>query len=155
METMKWLMRIAGVVILVFAGWWLWQRIFVTDEQRVQRQISSMARAVETGNLFKLEAAIAQDYSDDFGFDKSTVLAAVRSFRAQQDGVLILLSDLKITVEPDLQRAQAVFIAKILAKAKGSLADSELRTDRFRLMFRKTDQGWQMTRAESPQLKFD
>ena len=152
---MKWLIRIAGVGILVFAGWWLWQRIFVTDEQRIQRQISSMARAVETGNLLKLEAGIAQDYSDDFGFDKSTVLVAVRSFRARQDGVLILISDLKITVEPDHQRAQAVFIAKILAKAKGSLADSELRTDRFRLLFRKTDQGWQMTRAESPQLKFD
>lgn len=114
-----------------------------------------MARAVETGNLLKLEAGIAQDYSDDFGFDKSTVLGAVRSFRAQQDGVLILISDLKITVEPDHQRAQAVFIAKILAKAKGSLADSELRTDRFRLLFLKTDQGWRMTRAESPQLKFD
>ena len=152
---MKWLLRMAGVAILVFAGWWLWQRIFVTDEQRIQRQISSMARAVETGNLLKLEAGIAQDYSDDFGFDKSTVLVAVRSFRRQQDGVLILITDLKITVEPDHQRAQAVFIAKILAKAKGSLADSELRTDRFRLAFRKTDQGWQMTRAESPQLKFD
>ena len=152
---MKWLIRIAGVGILVFAVWWLWQRIFVTDEQRIQRQISSMARAVETGNLLKLEAGIAQDYSDDFGFDKSTVLVAVRSFRARQDGVLILISDLKITVEPDHQRAQAVFIAKILAKAKGSLADSELRADRFRLAFRKTDHGWQMTRAESPQLKFD
>jgi hypothetical protein len=155
MEEMKWFFRLAGVGLLLLAGWWLWQRIFVTDEQRVARQIASMARAVETGNLLKLEAGIAQDYSDDFGFDKSTVLAAVRTFRAQHDAILILLSDEKITVEPGHQHAQAVFIAKILTKAKGSLADSELRTDRFRLSFRKTDQGWQMTRAESPQLKFD
>jgi hypothetical protein len=155
MEAMKWLFRIAVVVVLVATGWWLWQRIFVTDELRIQRQISSMARAVETGNLLKLEAGIAQDYSDDFGFDKSTVLVAVRSFRAQHDAILILISDEKITVEPDHQHANAVFIAKILTKAKGSRADSELRTDRFRLGFRKTDQGWLMTRAESPQLKFD
>jgi len=152
---MKWLIRGAGVAVLLLLGWWLWQRVFVTDEQRVQRLVSSMSRAVESGNLLKLESNIAQDYSDDFGLDKSTVLGAVRSFRAQYDGVLILISDLKITIEPDHQKAQAVFIAKILAKAKGSLADSELRTDRFRLAFRKTDQGWQMTRAESPQLKFD
>jgi ketosteroid isomerase-like protein len=152
---MKWLARIAGIAVLILAGWWLWQKIFVTDEQRVQRQISSMARAVETGNLLKLEAGLAQDYSDDFGFDKSTVLGAVRAFRAQHDEILIFITDLKITIEPDHQQAQAVFIAKILAKAKGSLGDSELRTDRFRLAFRKTDQGWQMTRAESPQLKFD
>jgi hypothetical protein len=155
MEAMKWLIRIVIFGALVLMGWWLWQRVFVTDEQRIQRQISSMARAVETGNLLKLEAGIAQDYSDDFGFDKSTILAAVRSFRAQHDAILILISDEKITVEPDHQNAHAVFIAKILAKAKGSLADSELRADRFRLSFRKTDQGWQMTRAESPQLKFD
>ena len=152
---MKWLMRLAGVALMVLLSWWLWQKIFVTDEQRIQRVISSMTRAVESGNLLKLESNIAQDYSDDFGFDKSTLLGGVRTFRVQYDGVLILISDLKITIEPDHQTAQAVFIAKILAKSKGSLADSELRTDRFRLAFRKTDQGWQMTRAESPQLKFD
>ena len=152
---MKWLIRIAFVAVVVIAGWWLWQKIFVTEEQRIARQISSMARAVESGNLLKLESNIAQDYSDDFGLDKSTVLAAVRTFRSQHDGVLILISDMNVQIEPDRQHAHAVFIAKILARAKGTVADSELRTDRYRLSFRKTDQGWQMTRAETPQLKFD
>jgi hypothetical protein len=155
METMKWLAGLAGIAVLILLGWWTWQRVFVTDEQRVRQLIGSMQRAVETGNLLKLEAGIAQDYSDEFGFDKSTVIGAVRSFRAQYDDVLIFISDLHVTVEPDRQRAQAVFIAKILARQKGSLADSELRTDRFRLSFRKTDQGWKMIRAETPQLKFD
>jgi hypothetical protein len=155
METMKWLAGLAGIAVLILLGWWTWQRVFVTDEQRVRQLIGSMQRAVETGNLLKLEAGIAQDYSDEFGFDNSTVIGAVRSFRAQYDDVLIFISDLHVTVEPDRQRAQAVFIAKILARQKGSLADSELRTDRFRLSFRKTDQGWKMIRAETPQLKFD
>ena len=152
---MKWLWRIAGVAGLVLLGWWAWQRIFVTDEQRIQRLIGSMVKAVETGNLLKLEAGIAQDYSDEFGWDKSSLLGAVRSFRAQSDGVLILISDLKITVESDHQKAQAVFVAKVLSRPKGSLADSELRTDRFRLAFHRSDQGWQLIHAESPQLKFE
>jgi len=152
---MKWVWRIAGIAVLVALGWWAWQRIFVTDEQRIQHLIGGMEKAVETGNLLKLESAVAQDYSDDFGLDKSSLLGAVRAFRGQYDGVLILVSDLKITVEPDHQEAQAVFVAKILAKPKGSLADSELRTDRFRLQFRRSDQGWQMLHAESPQLKFE
>jgi hypothetical protein len=155
METMKWLTRIAVIAVLVLLGWWTWQRVFVTDEQRVRKLIGSMQKAVETGNLLKLEAGIAQDYTDEFGFDKSTVIGAVRSFRAQYDAVLIILTDLHVTIEPDHQHAQAVFIAKILAKQKGSLADSELRSDRFRLLFRKTDQGWKMTRAETPQLRFE
>ena len=60
-----------------------------------------------------------------------------------------------MTVDPDHQKAQAVFIAKIIAKAKGSLTDSEVRADRFRLYFRKNDAGWKLIRAESPELKFD
>jgi hypothetical protein len=152
---MKWVWRIVGIAVLVALGWWAWQRIFVTDEQRIQHLIGGMEKAVETGNLLKLESAVAQDYGDDFGLDKSSLLGAVRAFRGQYDGVLILVSDLKITVEPDHQEAQAVFVAKILAKPKGSLADSELRTDRFRLQFRRSDQGWQMLHAESPQLKFE
>ena len=47
-----------------------------------------------------------------------------------------------------------VFIAKIVARAKGT-TDAELRTDRYRLQFRKTEQGWKLYRAESPELKFD
>jgi ketosteroid isomerase-like protein len=114
-----------------------------------------MARAVERNDLIRLEGAIAKDYSDDYGLDKSMLLGGVRSFRQQYDQVLIIFSDMTVTVEADRQQAQAVFIAKVLAKAKGSLSESEVRADRFRVYFRKTDQGWKMIRAESPELKFD
>jgi len=152
---MKWLGRFVLLIALAGLGWWAWQRIFVTDEQRVKRQLSAMARAVETGNLLKLEDSIAQDYTDDFGFDKSTILGGVRSFRAQYDALLILITELTVEIEPSHQKAQAVFIVKVLAKAKGSLSETEVRADRYRVHFHKTDAGWKMTRAESPQLKFD
>lgn len=151
---MKWIARSAGGVVLAALGWFLWQRVFVTEEQRIHRALASMEQGVETGNLFKLDAGIAQDYADDFGFDKAALIGAVRSFRAQYDEIFIHISDLTITIESE-DKASATLIAKVLAKAKGALAESELRTDRFRLTFRKTEQGWQMTRAESPELKFD
>jgi hypothetical protein len=151
----KWLARFLVAAVLAGLLWWLWQRVFVTDETRVKRQIAMMAHAVEQGNLLRLEGGIASDYSDDFGLDKSSLLGAVRSFRSQYDAILIFISDLKVTVEPGGQQAQAVFIGKVLAKAKGSLTESEMRNDRFRLFFRKTDQGWKMYRAESPELKFN
>ena len=152
---MKWFGRLLLVGVLAGAGWWLWQRLFVTDEQRVHRQLSALAHAVETGNLLRLEDGIAPDYADDFGFDKSTIIAGVRSFRAQYDALLIFITDLKIEVAPDHQTAQAVLIAKVLAKAKGAIRESEVRADRFRIYFHRTDSGWKMTRVESPQLKFD
>jgi hypothetical protein len=152
---MKWLWRIVVATIVVFALWQIWQRVFVTEEQRVKKQLAVMVRAVEKGDLLRLSDALAGDYSDDWGLNKSTLLGAARAFRGQYDALFIHISDLTVTVAPDHQTAQAVFIAKILAKAKGSVSESEVRADRFRLHFRETDNGWKLVRAESPELKFD
>jgi ketosteroid isomerase-like protein len=154
-ETMKWILRALLVAALAGMAWWLWQRVFVTDETRIKRQIAAMTSAVEKGNLLRLDGAIAGDYTDDFGLDKSSLLTAVRSFRAQYDALFIHLSDLTVTVEPDHQKAQAVFIAKVLARLKGGTAETEVRAERFRLFFRKTDDGWKLVHTESPELKFD
>ena len=152
---MKWILRVAMVGIAAFVLWQVWQRVFVTDETRVKKQIAVMVNAVEKGKLLQLSDAVAADYSDDFGMDKSMLLGGVSSFRSQYDAIFIHLSDLTVTVDPDHQKAQAVFIAKVLAKAKGSLSESEVRAERFRLYFRKNDAGWKLIRAESPELKFD
>ena len=152
---MKWFGRWLLIGALAAGGWWLWQWLFVTDAQRVQRQLSAMAGAVEAGHWIQLDNNIANEYSDDFGFDKATVIIALRAFRAQYAAILILITNLKVEVAVDHQQAQAVFIAKILAKAQGSLSDSEVRADRYRVSFRRTADGWKLTRVESPQLKFD
>ena len=151
---MKW-MRILALVVLLLGGWWIWRRVFVSDETRIRLQLVSMTRAVETGNLLRLEDAIAADYSDDRGLDKSTLLGGIGAYRQQYDRLFIHLSDVTVTIEPDHQKAQAVFMAKVLAKPKGSVTETEMFNDRFRLHFRKTDQGWKLCRAESPELKFD
>ena len=152
---MKWLGRILIGAVVVFLAWQIWQRVFVTDEARIKKQLAIMVRAVEKGDLLRLSDALAADYSDDWGMDKATLLGAVRAFRGQYDALFIHVSDLTVTVAPEHQTAQAVFIAKVLARAKGSPTETEVRADRFRLRFRKTDSGWKLTRAESPELKFD
>lgn len=152
---MKWLKLIVAAVVLALLARWAWQRYFVTDETRVKRVLAAATSAVETGNLIKLENVIAYDYSDDFGLDKSTLIGAVRSFRSEYNAIFIHLADVKITVDTDHMKSQAIFIAKVLAQPKGGGAQTEVRAERYRLFFRKTDQGWKLTRAESPQLKFD
>jgi hypothetical protein len=155
MEAMKWTLRIVVVAVIAFALWQAWQRLFVTDEMRVRRQISALTSAVEKDDILRLSNALASEYSDDWGMDKATLLGAVRSYRAQYDVVFIHISDETVTVDPDHQKAQSIFIAKIIAKARGSLSDSEVREERFRLYFRKNDSAWELVRAESPELKFN
>jgi hypothetical protein len=152
---MKWVLRIVVAAIVAFALWRVYQWLFVTDEMRIQRQISIMANAVEKGDLVKLSNALASDYSDDRGLDKSTLLAAVQSYRSQYDPVFIHISDPTVTVDPDHQKAQAVLVAKIIAKVRGSATDGEVREAQFHLYFRKNDSLWELMRAEAPQLKFD
>ena len=43
---MKWLLRIVVAVLVVFLAWQIWQRVFVTDEARVKKQLAIMVRAV-------------------------------------------------------------------------------------------------------------
>ncbi len=152
---MKWLKLILGIGVLVLLGWWIWQRYFVTDETRIKRAIAAAEDAVAKGNLFKLEGFIAQDYSDQYGFDKSTVLAAVQQFRQQHGTIFIHISDLKITVAADHQTAEAVLIARIVAGTADDPSATEVRNERLRLHLRKTDSGWRLYRAETLELKFD
>ena len=152
-EAVKWIRLLLAITVLALA-WWAWQRLFVSDETRLRLQLGSMTRAVEQGNVLKLEGTIAADYSDDSGLDKSTLLGAVSSYRQQHDGLSIHLSDVEVKVEPDHEKAAVVFIAKVMARPKGG-GETQLVSDRFRLYFRKTDQGWKLYRAESPELKFE
>ena len=152
---MKWLKLIVAALVLALLVRWVWQRYFISDETRIKRLITTATGAVETANLIKLESFIAHDYSDDFGFDKSTIIGGVRSFRSEYDALFIHLADLKITVDPDHAKAQAIFIAKVLAQPKGGGVQTEVRAERYRLFLRKGEQGWQLIRTESPQLKFE
>ena len=142
-----------GMAALVI--WQVWQRVFVTDETRIKKQIAAMTAAVEKGNLLRLSDAIAADYSDESGMDKSTLLGEVSAFRSPYDSLSIHLSDLTVTIDPDHQKAQAEFIAKVIAKAKGSSSENEVHGGQMRLFFRKDDAGWELIRAESPESKFD
>jgi ketosteroid isomerase-like protein len=154
-EMKKWILRILAAVVVAFVLWQIWDHVFVTDEKRIKKQIATMTRAVEKGDVLRLADAVAADYSDGWSMDKSTLLGAVRAFRAQYDALFIHISDLDVTIDPDGQTGQAVFIAKVLAKAKGSATESEVRAERFRLHFRKNDGVWRLVRTESPELKFD
>jgi ketosteroid isomerase-like protein len=151
---MKWWGRLLGIGLLVLLGWWLKERFLVTDEVRIKRQITAMAGAVEHNNLLKLSDAVASDFTDGHDLDKEKLIIGVRVFRLQYTAVFIHITDLTVHVAPGGQTGQATLVAKILTKAKDG-GDTELNAERFRLSFRQTEAGWKLTRAESPQLRFD
>lgn len=152
---MRWIARIVALLILVAVGWWLAHRLTVTEEQRLLRTLSAMQRAVERTNLLALEGYIAQDYSDDRGLDKTSLLMAVRNVRLQYRTFLVLRSDTITEIAPDATTATVTFVAKVLATPHDGAGETELFTERFRLFFRKQDNAWRLTRVEVPKLRFE
>ncbi len=151
---MKWLLRAAAVGLVAWLAWYGWQRIFVTDETRIKQLVATMVNAVEKNKTLVLADCVAGDYGDDRGLDKSTLLGMIRATRSQYEALFIHISDMAIQITDDRQKAQATLVAKVLTKRTGG-GETELNAERVRLFFRKIDNGWKMTRVESPELKFE
>lgn len=151
---MKWLWRGLIAAVLLWLAWQGWQRFFVTDQARLHRLIRKMAAAVEQNQIVSLANCIAGDYTDDRGWDKATLLGMVRSTRGQYEAMFIYISDTVIEMADDRQKATATLVARVLTKRAGG-GSTELNAERVRLFFRKTDDGWKLTRVESPELRFE
>lgn len=144
---------ILAALLFLALGWWIKERWFVSEQDRVQRQLAKLERAVENNGLLALSDAIAPDYQDEHGLDRGSLIGAVRSYRSQQQALLIHISDLRIDVAG--QKAEATFVAKVLAKPRAG-GEMQLDADRLRLFFRKEKDGsWKLVGSETPKLRFD
>lgn len=151
---MKWILRAVAVGLLAWLAWQGWQRLFFTDETRIKRLIATMERAVEKNNSLSLSNCVADDYSDEHGLDRGALVGAVRVVRAQYEAMFIHIADMAIEMAADRRTAQATLVAKVLTKRTGG-GETEVNAERVRLFFRKTEDGWKLTRVESPKLKFE
>jgi hypothetical protein len=153
-----WFVRILLACAVALFAWLAYDRFFVSDQVRVRRVLFSAQRAVETGNVPKLSDALTQDYSDEWGMDKTMLLAEVRMIRQMFPNIRISISELKIKTDGD--EAEAVLIAVASATDKNGRQTElteQLRAqvgDRFRVRFVKTQDGWKMRRVESIKLVF-
>ena len=157
--TMKtWFVRILLACAVALFAWLVYDRFFVSDQVRVRRVLFSAQRAVETGNLPKLSDALTQNYSDEWGMDKTMLLAEVRMIRQMFPNIRISISELNIKTDGD--EAEAVLIAVASATDKNGRQTElteQLRAqvgDRFRVRFVKTQDGWKIRRVESIKLVF-
>jgi hypothetical protein len=151
----KLLLIAAAIAAVALTSWWIKERFFVTDEMRVKRLVSDMAKFVEKAAITSLGETITEDYTSDQASDKTTLLNAIRIFRLQYAQMFIYIADQAVIVSPDAEGAEVTLVAKVIAKPRGGGADTEFHAERVRLFFRKTDAGWQMYRTESPKLNFD
>lgn len=148
----RWFIRLLILVGVVVVGWWLWDRFLIPDETRIRQLITTMKGAVIERNMLRLSDAVAQDYSDDFGLNKSALLGAARSFREQYEELRIEFPELTVVLDPDHRTAHAALLVSVGGRLKSG-ARPEASADRVTFFFRKSDDGWKLTRIEAPELR--
>jgi hypothetical protein len=140
----RWLLCIAAAWAFLALAWWVCGRLMMTDEARVLIRIETLARLVESGNLFALDDAIAADYRDDWDNDRSTLLLAVRALRQRYGDLEIRRGRAVVRVHGDT--ATADLRARVTGRASGD-TQAEGEHGEFQLTFRRVGQEWKLSRV--------
>jgi len=140
----RWLLYIAAAWAFLALTWWVCERLLTSDEKRVLLQIETLARLVESGNLFTLDDAIAADYRDDWDNDRRTLLLAVRALRQRYRDIDIHLGRATVRVNGDT--ATADLRATVTGRADD---DSRFEGEKgeFQLAFRRGEGEWKLSRV--------
>lgn len=137
----RWFLYIAAAWTFFALTWWVCERLLMTDEKRVVLQIESLARRVESGNLFTLDDAIAPDYRDDWDNDRRTLLLAVRALRQHYRDLEIHLGRAIVRVNHD--DATANLSAHVTGRVAGDIREEGERGE-YRLAFRRVEKEWKL-----------
>jgi ketosteroid isomerase-like protein len=154
-----WAGRIALCAIIGVLGFFIYHRYFVSEEAKVRKVVMALKDAVEKNDRIKFSDAIAVGYSDEWGWDKTTLIAGFSTIQQFYAEPKVNISELTVTVKGD--EAEAAMFVEVTAKDfRGSTQDltQELRgniANRLRLKFTKTSDGWKLKSAESIKLRFD
>ncbi|MFA5191128.1 MAG: hypothetical protein WC740_10390 [Verrucomicrobiia bacterium] len=137
----RWFFYIAAAWAFFALTWWVCERLLMTDEKRVLLQIESLARLVESGNLFTLDDAIAPDYRDDWDNDRRTLLLAVRALRQHYRDPEVHLG--RAIVRVNNEDATADLSAHVTGRVAG---DTRVEGERgeYRLTFRRLEKEWKL-----------
>lgn len=138
----RWLLYIAAAWAFLALTWWVCERLLMSDEKRVLLQVETLARLVESGNLFTLDDAIAADYRDDWDNDKRTLLLAVRALRQQYREIEIHVGRAVVRVAGDT--ATADFRAHVTGRAADDTRTEGERGE-YRLTFRRVEKAWKLS----------
>lgn len=124
-----------------------------SEEQKIQRILQEMGRAVERKDLLKILSYVAVEYEDDMGFDRYSLSRVGANIFKTYQKLFVHLQDIAVEVEED--QAQARLVALFLAARQGDDVKEDLLiergSDRFIVTFRKMDHAWKIIRTEVPQ----
>jgi len=140
----RWLLIILSAWALFGLTWWVVERLLMTDEKRVIKQIDLMRRYIETGRLLTLQDCIAPDYRDDeWDLDRRTLIAAIATLRREYSNLDLRIERIVVRVKGDT--AEADLRGTATGTRPGSLRE-QIESGNYLFGFQKLDKVWKLNR---------
>jgi len=140
----RWLLLILGAWALFGLTWWVVERMLMTEEKRIIRQIDLMRRCIETGRLLTLQDCIAPDYRDDErAADRGTLIRGISWLRREYSNIDLRIERIVVRVKGDT--AEADLRGSATGTRPGALRE-QIQGGDFLFGFQKLDKVWKLNR---------
>ena len=140
---------VAVVLITAIAGAIVYLKFIVTEEDRVKKVVSGLAKSLENRDIVKFTDFISPRYQDFWGFDAATLRAIVFEGMRQFDTIQVEIRELEVTVS-DREASVVFYPACRIASISGGSFDIEreaLHGNLLKLTLNKVDRQWRVIRA--------
>ncbi len=136
---------LVAIILLHAVGFYvLYTYVLISDETRIRRVIEKGRKAIEEESLLTAATLIADNYRDEYGQDRGTVLGGLRSLFQSTENLQIDIHSTEITV--DNEDAEAV-VTFSLSGEHGGHSFRDIAPDRKTggsVYFAKGDGGWKV-----------
>jgi hypothetical protein len=146
--------------VLGVFGWLVFNRYFLSEEAKVRRAVMALKNAAEKNDRIRFADGIAQGYSDEWGWNKTLLLAGLSFIHESFSGLKVNISHMRVTVNDHSNAEAAMFVEVTGEDQRGVRQDltQQLRgnfSNRLKLTLVKTPDGWKLKAAETMKWKFD
>lgn len=147
----KWKTILFLVVALIILGRYLYYNLGVTEEQRVLHVIDRAQEAVTDKSLVRLSEVISEDYHDNSGLDRRSILGMATMYFRSQDQVEIIRMSTEVAL-PEENQAVVTLRVQIVGKVGGQwgrgATDDSLLGEVFTVRLKKSDGPWKIIAAD-------
>lgn len=139
--------------MLLVAGLIVYTLFFVSEETRIAKRLEKGRKAFEAERVLTMAGLISADYSDEYGYEKATLLRVMQSFFSDHRDIQVefVSTEIECTAEDRAHvRLRLRFGGDV---ANESFHDVSLRNPRgvvFRIDLVKRGRSWKVVRFALP-----
>jgi len=151
------LLGLFALAVLYFGGRWVYETFIKSDEDKIRDVMAACVEGARDSNPHNVSIHFTEDFKGPgrLTWDNLHQALVHTLMVAYKGGLEVILTpkEIPVTLASDKKSATSVFSVQLRGRASHESKDSEDITplmggSQFKLTFKKTDKGWQISQAE-------